>query len=167
MDQMNYEAVQAVDTTVSVAAAQLQPQEQVQEVKPYTLRNLCSDDVFICVAILHKIGFKEVRGCITLDRLKAVVSKVQAESVENAEGAEDSDGIAEKAGFDIAMDLLSVIMGNMEACKGDVYKLLANLSGMTAEQISRLDAAVFVAMLIDVFKQKCFVDFFKVVLKFI
>ena len=153
MDMMNYET-QAVDTAIPVA--------EPQAVKPYTLRNLSSEDVFICVGILHKIGFKEIKGCISLDKLKAVVTTAQAEDAEA-----DSDGIAEKAGFDIAMDLLSVVMGNMEACKGDVYKLLANLSGMTVEQIRTLDAAVFVAMLIDVFKQKCFVDFFKVVLKFI
>ena len=46
-----------------------------------------------------------------------------------------------------------------------IYQLLSNLSGKTKTEIANLDAEVFMAMIVDVFKQDGFRNFFKVVSK--
>lgn len=120
--------------------------------KPYTLRKLCSKDVFIMSTILKNIGFKEFKDCLQTDELKGLISK-------------DDNPNVEKLGLTIAMDIAGIIISNMANAEDSIYQLLSNLSGKTKEEIAQLDMEVFFEMLIDVFKQEGFANFFKVVSK--
>lgn len=137
------------------------PNLQGEVEKPYSLRKFKSDDIFTVVQILKKIGIKEIKNVINPDVIKAAVSQIKGEE------ETVSDANIEKLGFDIIMDVVAVVLDNLEYCKQPIYQLMGNLSGKTTEEIADLDAAIFFAMIMDIFKMDNFKDFFKVALRYI
>lgn len=131
--------------------------------KPYTLRKLNAEDVFIFSSILKQIGFKEFKSVLDTDEIKGLVGSL-GNKAEDAQAEEKTISI-EKIGITIMLDVAGIIIGNLECAKDSIYKLLSNLSGMTKDEIAALDMEVFVEMIIDVFKQEGFRNFFKVVSK--
>lgn len=125
--------------------------EKIEETKPYTLRKLCADDIFPFCSIINQIGFKEIKGCFEKPEIKEMLLG------ENAD--------ASAVGLPIAMDIVGIIFANMEKCKGSLYQLLSQLSGLTKEEIAALDIDVFAEMIIDVVKKEEFKSFFKVASK--
>jgi hypothetical protein len=123
--------------------------------KPYTLKKLGSENLFTFCTILSKIGFKEIKQIIEPEKIKALVAN-------ETEGNEIN---IEKVGFDIAIDIATIIVANMENCKDSIYKSLSDLSGMTKQELAALDIGIFVEMIFDVFHKEEFKDFFKVVSK--
>lgn len=123
--------------------------------KPYTLKKLGSGNLFTFCTILSKIGFKEIKQIVEPEKIKALVAK-------DTEGSEIN---IEKVGFDIAIDIATIIVANMENCKDSIYNLLSDLSGMTKQELDSLDIGIFVEMIFDVFRKEEFKDFFKVVSK--
>lgn len=132
-------------------------EEKATEEKPYTLRKLCADDIFPLCTVLTKIGLKEIKGCFNVDTFKKLVGDAE-EGIEND---------IEKIGFDIAMDVVSVVIANMESCKDSLYQFLSGLSGMTKGELAALDIDVFIGMIVDVIKKDEFRNFFKVASKFV
>lgn len=129
-------------------------EEKVTEEKPYTLRKLCADDIFPLCSVLTKIGLKEIKGCFNVETFKKLV------------GDGDENDV-EKLGFDIAMDVVAVVISNMESCRDSLYQFLSGLSGMTIKDIAKLDIDVFIGMIIDVIRKDEFRNFFKVASKFV
>lgn len=117
------------------------------ETKPYTLRKLCADDIFPFCSIINQIGFKEFQACFEKPEIKEIVKG------ENAD--------VSSVGFMIAMDVAGIIFANIEKCKGSLYQLLSQLSGLTKDEISTMDLDVFMEMIIDVVKKEEFKSFFK------
>lgn len=125
------------------------------EVKPYTLKKLSAEHIFIFTTILTKVGFKEIKNCFNTEDIQVML---QAEN-------EGTTGNMEKVGLAVAMDIAGVVIANLANCKDSIYQLLSDLSGMTKDEIASLDMNVFVSMIIDVFQKEEFKDFFKVVSK--
>ena len=125
------------------------------EVKPYTLKKLSAEHIFIFTTILTKVGFKEIKNCFNTEDIQVML---QAEN-------EGNTGNMEKVGLAVAMDIAGVVIANLANCKDNIYQLLSDLSGMTKDEIASLDMNVFVSMIIDVFQKEEFKDFFKVVSK--
>lgn len=134
----------------------MEVEEKVIE-KPYTLRKICADDIFPLCTVLTKIGLKEIKGCFSVEAFKKLVGDAE-------EGTEND---IEKIGFDLAMDIVAVIVANMETCKDSLYQLLSGLSGMTKGELAKLDFEVFISMIIDVIRKEEFRNFFKVASKFV
>ena len=133
--------------------------EEVVE-KPYRLKKLGSENLFSFCTILNKIGFKEIKAVLDMDKIKALV-----QSEENEE--KDREAVIDSVGYEIGMDIAGIVIANLENCKDAIYQLLSNLSGMTRKELENLDIAVFVTMIIDVFRKEEFKDFFKAVAKLI
>lgn len=111
--------------------------------KPYTLRKLCSRDVFLFARILSKIGIKQFQDCFELD--------------------EDENLTLAASGLNVALSAIDVLLANLDKCEQDVFTFLGNVSGMTAEEVAELDMGVFADMVVDVFQKKEFSDFFRAV----
>ena len=127
----------------------------IENVKPYTLKKLSAEHIFIFTTILTKVGFKEIKNCFNTEDIQVML---QAEN-------EGNTGNMEKVGLAVAMDIAGVVIANLANCKDSIYQLLSDLSGMTKDEIASLDMNVFVSMIIDVFQKEEFKDFFKVVSK--
>ena len=135
-------------------------QETAQEapepepVKPYTLKRLQSRDIFPMLRILSKIGINEFKECFSSSEITRLIAKA------NTSG-EDLD--MSSVGVNVVLDVCGVIVNNIPKCENDIYAFLAQLSGMSTEDIANMDAVVFFEMIVDVIKKPEFKDFIKVV----
>ena len=136
--------------------------EEIKEVKedaiienPYPLRKLSSKDVFIFSTILKQIGYAELKECFHSAEVKKLIAKMPGAST----------GAIDEIGLSIMLDVSTVVISNLASAEESIYQLLSNLSGKTKTEIANLDAEVFMAMIVDVFEQDGFRNFFKVVSK--
>lgn len=123
--------------------------------KAYELRTLCADDVFPMFKIISKIGIKEFKSCFESEDVKEAIQAA------NGEGQADLEVI----GLGVALDIAGVIIANIPNAKEDIYLFLAQISGMSKDDIRNLPIATFTEMIIDVVKKEEFKDFFQVVSK--
>lgn len=129
----------------------------MSEVK-FELRGLKSADLFPMFGILSKIGFKDLKETISPDSIQTMIK-----SIRNDKQEEDQEATTAYLGLSIIMDVLEIIMKNLPKCEKEIYTFLANLSGMTINQVADLDMVTFTEMIIAVLKKDEFKDFFKVV----
>jgi len=126
--------------------------------KAYELRRLTADDVFPMFQIISKIGIKEFKKCFE--------SPEVMQMIKDAASGEDSQGdVQTSVGMAVAFDLAGIIVSNLASCKKDIYQFLAQLSGMTTNDIAGLPMMTFFEMIVDVIKKDEFKDFFQVVAK--
>ena len=137
--------------------------------KPYVLRPLKAEDVFLMTRIIGKIGINEFKNCIDKDSLKEVINIFTGKSKDDAETKETSqEELLVSVGLSLApsmLDVANVIICNMEKCETDVYKFLANISDLSVEEIKKLGFVDFTEMVIDLVNKEEFKDFIKVVSK--
>ncbi len=133
------------------------------------LRELKSKDMFTMFGILSKMKFTDIKEKLTPERVKELVKTFdKAEEKSEEESSEEktenkSEENITYLGFNIIFEITEIIIQNLPCCENEVYKLLADLSGMSIEEISELSMATFTEMIIDVIKKDEFKDFFKVV----
>ncbi len=142
--------------TTNTEIMAMQPEETA---KPYELRRLESSDVFSMFRIISKIGIKEFKACFEDERVGVVIEKLF-----NKTEGESNGALYSVAGVVLA-PAIDIILSNIPKAEEEIYSLLARLSGMKADKIKKLDAVVFVEMIVDVIQKPEFPDFFKVVSK--
>lgn len=129
-------------------------EEDVIIENPYPLRRLSSKDIFVFSTIMKQIGYAELKGCFDSVKINSLIS--------NFKGKKTS---VDAIGVSIMMDISTIVISNLASAEDSIYQLLSNLSGKTKSEIASLDAEVFMAMIVDVFKQDGFRNFFRVVSK--
>lgn len=126
----------------------------------FELRALKASDFFLVTRILSKIGVKEFKGIVESDEIKGAIRKM----ADNQSG-EIAEADVASIGMTVVFDIASVVLERMENCEKDIYRLLANLSGMKETEIADLPMADFGEMVISVIKHEGFRDFFTAVIK--
>jgi hypothetical protein len=126
--------------------------------KAYTLRTLTADDMFPMFNIVSKIGIREIKNCFSPATTRAMLDSLKGDDGDREEKIN-------AVGVMIGMDVLSVIMERLPACRDDLYQLLSQLSGMDKKEIGALPMPTFAEMIIDVIRKEEFKDFFGVVSK--
>lgn len=127
----------------------------------YELRALKASDFFLVTRILSKIGVKEFKACLESNEIKAAIKKMR----DDQEGGELDHSAVASIGMTVVFDIASVVLERMENCEKDIYRLLANLSGLKETEIADLPMADFGEMVISVIKHEGFRDFFTAVIK--
>lgn len=138
--------------------------KEILEVKsdeqaPYKFRRLKATDVFPMVKILKAIGVNKFAACFENSDIKTMITNLS-----NDEGEQQSNNAI--VGAAIVLDLAQIIMDGLEQCEADIYKLLANTSDLSEDEIKSLDMVTFTEMIIDFIKKDDFKDFMKAVSKF-
>ncbi|MCI7428529.1 MAG: hypothetical protein MSS83_05430 [Methanobrevibacter sp.] len=118
------------------------------------LRKLQTSDIFPMSKIISKIGIKQIKNCFNTPEITKMIK--------NTDSKED---IVSQVGAMITLDIAGIILENLDKVDKDVYKFLSGLSGLSEEQISTQEPSVTAEMIIDLVKQKEFMNFFKVVSK--
>lgn len=121
--------------------------------KPYKFRPLEASDVFVMSKIIGAIGVNEFSACFENDGIKKVIASM-------GKDGNDSSTIAGAAVF---LEIANVIFKNLPKCEADIYQMLASVSGMTVNQVKKLDFVTFTEMVIDFVQKEEFRDFIKVV----
>ena len=124
--------------------------------KAYTLRALQSDDLFLMLKVINKIGIKEIKKCFESE---AVINTISSVASEGKGEAVDRD--VATVGMTVMLEIADVFARNLPACRDELYQLLSTLSGMTAEEIAKLPMLTMVDMVMDVIKMQEFADFFQ------
>ena len=145
--------------------AQAQPEPEQEEVKPYTFRKLSSPDLFPMLKIISKIGIDELSTVFDGDLIKNLMNKAREET----DAAADTEQATEKSqfvvGIGVAFKIANKILEHLPSCEGDIYSLLAGVSGKTVDEIKALDLDVFLEMIVDFICKDEFKNFFKVASK--
>lgn len=126
----------------------------------FELRALKATDFFLVTRILSKIGVKEFKGCIENDEIKAAIKGM----FDNQDGGNIADSDVASIGVSVVFDIASIALERMENCEKDIYKLLANLSGLKEQEVADLPMAQFGEMVMAVIKHEDFRDFFTAVI---
>lgn len=134
---------------------QAQPEETVEDVKPYTFRKLETADVFPMFKLLNKIGFKDLKDN---EGLKKALFMFMGGT---ANGKVDVNAL----GMDIFFEVAAVICESIPKAETEIYTLLASVAGVKVEDIKKQSPAVTFEMIIDFCKKEEFRDFFSVVSK--
>ena len=122
--------------------------------KPYTFRKLSAEDMFLMFTIIKKIGLKDFKQLFEGDSLDALVGQFKAEG--------GNEKALTAVGVSIGFDLIDLILGNLPKCEKEIYMLLAQVSGMSENEI-KADMILFTEMVIDFVKKEEFPAFIKVV----
>lgn len=122
----------------------------------YTFRRLNSTDIFLMTKIIGKIGINEFTACLEKDTVKQMIDRLTGK---------ESTGNATMVGISVMLEIANVIIGNLSRCEGEIYQLLANVSGMAVKQVKEMDAVTFFEMIVDFVTKDEFKDFIKVVSK--
>ena len=129
--------------------------------KPYKLRNLEAQDMFVMFKIISAIGVNEFKVIFEGKGLTDIFQKLMA-GAGKADMLKDNDEVI-ATGASVVLDFMQVILANIPKCEREVYQLLSQLSGMKVEKIKTLGMVVFTEMVIDVIKKDEFKDFIQVV----
>lgn len=125
------------------------------------MRNLKSEDIFPMVTILNKIGFAEIKGMLTPEKISMLAKAFTQDSDEK-----DDVDITTVLGFNLIFEVATILFANLNKCKDDLYMLLADISERSVEDLENVPPAEFMQLIYDVLHKPEFGDFFKVVSKF-
>lgn len=105
--------------------------------------------------IMGKIGINEFKSKMSPDTLSQMIG-----------GNKDENGVdtTSVVGFSILLDVVDVLANNLPKCEKEIYAFLASVSNFSAKEIASLSPADFAKMIITLFQNEDFRDFFTVVL---
>lgn len=160
----NFAVEQANTPTGEIVNTNEEKQTEAEiQPKPYTFRRLKPDDIFLVINIVSKIGLKEFKDTLQDDTLGKLIGNLTKKDENESE--ELNLSTVYTVGGAVLLPMADIVLGNLHKCKGDIYQLLANLTGKTYEEIADLDGVVFFEMVMDFFKKPELADFWKVVSK--
>lgn len=156
----------------------LQEAKEQKEAKPYTLGRLKSSDLFLMVRILSKIGINEWISCLDSPKVKELIKGFLEKPAENEEpeeseeSEENKDSMNKKkndmeflAGMGVVMEIVNKLFNYLPSCQKEIYQLLSSVSGISMEEMEKMDAEIFVNMLVDFIKKEEFKGFIKAALR--
>lgn len=127
----------------------------------YEFRRLESKDVFLMTKIIGKIGINNFSGCLENDSVKSAIKKMTNKENEK-EGNEDAFTVI---GITVSLELANIIFSNLDKCQNEIFQLLSQTSNVKVKDLEKMDAVVFLEMVIDFIKKEEFKDFFRVASK--
>ena len=115
----------------------------------FTLRPLCTKDIFSLVKIISKFGVHEIKNCINAHRFKGV-------------GKERYRA----AGITVAFEIFDIAAQKLPECEKEICAFLGSLSGKTAEEIENQSPVITVKMIKALTEKDDFADFFTEISQF-
>lgn len=118
----------------------------MEEVKKYEFRKLMATDIFTMTKIISAIGVHKFSNCFKSEEVKKLINN-----------GDTNNSIVVGAG--VFLEVAQVIMEGLDKCEANVYKLLADTSNLSINDIKTLDAVTFLEMIIDFCKKEEFMGF--------
>ena len=132
--------------------------KETEQPKKWQFRQLKSTDIFLMLPVLKKIGINNLRKMISGDIIKDIVADKKAEGY---------DSQVEAATFGAMLEFAQVLIEGLDGCEDQLFRLLANTSNLTVEEIGELSLVELPLMIIDFVKKDEFKDFLKVAQSYI
>ena len=122
------------------------------------LRNLQATDLFAMVNIINKVGLKNFKDIIDINKIKEMRKDLNEDN---------KSQIISDIGINIVMSALGVILENLPLVETDLYNFVANVANMEVKDVAKMNIGDFIDLLISIAQKDEFKDFFKRVLKLI
>ena len=126
--------------------------EEVVE-KPYTLRDLCDEDIYTVTEIIAK--------ALPDDAKKVFAQKYAEEKAKAEKDKKKNVDVVELVGAMVGFDIIRFILSNIKSVKEELYALLSDLSGIQAADIKKMPFGTTPKMIKEVFTNAKNTDFFK------
>lgn len=126
--------------------------KEEKKTKPYTFREIESDDIFTMAKIISALGIAEFANVIKGTELKKFVG-------------DNGDIDTATFGLDLAFKIGGLVVKNLDNCRDDLYQLLSDTSNLSVEEIRHLKGFTIVNMIMDFVRKEEFADFFGQFLK--
>ena len=110
----------------------------------FTLRPLCTKDIFSLVKIISKFGIGEIRTCLKAHSFKGRADKERYRAT----------GIA------VAFEIFEIAAQKLPECEKEICALLGSLSDKTAEESEKQSPVITLRMIKAVAEKNEFADFF-------
>lgn len=160
------------------------------EEKPYKLRKLQACDIVPFAKIIGKIGIDEMISCYADEDFTALMVKLKnrkklvdgntdpdgqkpmkenvlKEFPKTTEDSEKKNTDAFVLGAAVVTRIANKILLNLDCCMNDVFEFMGRLSGISRDDVSRLDLEIFLQMVMDVITENNVVNFIRAAMKFI
>ena len=132
--------------------------KETEQPKKWQFRTLKSTDIFLMLPVLKKIGINNLRKMVSGDIIKGII----------ADKKEDGyDSQVEAATFGAMLEFAQILIEGLDGCEEQLFRLLANTSNLTVEEIAELSLVELPLMIIDFVKKDEFKDFLKVAQSYI
>jgi hypothetical protein len=118
----------------------------------YTLGKFKSTDIFTMATLLSKIGLGKITDAFGRDNVMKILSDFKGKKKED---------VTAFTGMQVALQVGEIILGNLENCESEIFKLLSSVSGLSDDDLRNMDADVFAGLIVDVVHLPQFKDFFK------
>lgn len=117
------------------------------------LRTLKATDLFLMVNILNKIGIKNLKDVIDVEKVMEIRKAV-------AENNGDKSEIVAQLGIEVTMSLVGIIIEKLPMIEGDLYSFMGGIANMKAKEVANMEMGAFVDLLISIIQKDEFKDFF-------
>lgn len=122
----------------------------------YTLGKFKATDVFTMATMLSKIGLGKVADGFGKENIMNLLSEYKGKKKEDA---------STLIGMQVMIQAAEIILGNLDKCEEEVFKLLASITGAPVDELKNLDMVEFAELVVSVVKHPQFKDFIKVASK--
>lgn len=130
------------------------------------IRPVAVSDIMPLVTILNKLDIKEVLSAVDASTLAMkLLAKDMPE--EERKKVSDDDGALLAMLFDQFVPVVGLVLNNIPACEGPLYKWLANMCQMGEKEFRALPPAALPEALYEIIHQEGFADFFKAASRFL
>ena len=125
----------------------------------YELRNPQASDLFVVSKIIKAVGVKNIAECFKSEKLDTFKDKLSDKDTPM------TDQDMSEAGIIVMTEIGELIFEKLDVVENDVFKFMANLSGLAIDDIKTMDIVEFAEMFMDIIKNPKFSDFIEVVLR--
>lgn len=119
------------------------------------IRTLKSEDLFTMLRIIDKIGVNDLTDSFFKKNIMQFLFEKTKEEEENNE--ESKSAIVS---YQITLNIVSVIVGNLNKAKSDIFEFIADLTDEKVETIEQLPLAQFIKLVREIIQSEDFKDFF-------
>ena len=133
--------------------------KEMVETPKYILHTPKAPDIFTLASIIGAIGVNKFSSCFQNEEVQKLVKGISKNKGVNKED------VSMFVGIGVFTEIAQIVLVGMPVCEDKVYKLLADTSNLSLEEVKALDGVTFIEMIVDFFKTN--MDFIKAASKYV
>lgn len=130
------------------------------------IRPVSVSDIMPLVTILNKLDIKEILTAVDASKLAMQLLAKEMPEEERKKVSNDDNAMLAVI-IDKFIPVIGLVLNNIPACEGPLYKWLASMCQMSEKDFRALPPAALPEALYEIIHQEGFGDFFKAASKFL
>lgn len=130
------------------------------------IRPVSVTDIMPVVTVLNKLNVKEILTAVDASKLAMQLMAKDMPEEERKKISNDDNAMLAVV-IDKFIPVIGLVLNNLPACEGPLYKWLANMCQISEKEFRTLPPAALPEALYEIIHQEGFADFFKAVSRFL